>query len=164
MPVYFAQVGEGGPVKIGFTLHAPKRRVTELQISNHEKIKLLRTIDGGVEMERYLHKRFAANRIRGEWFRFSEEMLTDNLPPSTEIPKIIRARMPPRDPALLRAILAAGGVSALSRALGLTVQTVSQWNDCPAERAIAIEAITGGEVTKYELVPSVFGPPPKDAA
>ena len=71
---------------------------------------------------------------------------------------------PERDSALSRAILAAGGVSALSRALGLTVQAVSQWNDCPAERAIAIEAITGGKITRYELVPSVFGPPPGELA
>lgn len=67
-----------------------------------------------------------------------------------------------RDPALLRAIKAVGGVSALSRTLGLTVQAVSQWHDCPAERALAVELATGGEVTRYELVPSVFGPPPEE--
>ena len=69
-----------------------------------------------------------------------------------------------RDPALLRAIKAVGGVSALSRALGLTVQAVSQWHDCPAERALAVELATKGKVTRYELVPTVFGPPPKGMA
>ena len=71
---------------------------------------------------------------------------------------------PERDPALMRAILAAGGVTALARALDLTVQAVSQWHDCPAERAIAVETVVGGEVTRYELVPSVFGPPPPEAS
>lgn len=52
-----------------------------------------------------------------------------------------------------RAIEAAGGVSALAKQLGETVQTVSNWKGrgAPANRCAAIEALTG--VGRRELRP-----------
>lgn len=60
-----------------------------------------------------------------------------------------------------RAIEAAGGVIAVSRALGVSAPAVSQWKKtgAPAERCVALEHATAGAVTRYELRPDVFGDP-----
>lgn len=55
----------------------------------------------------------------------------------------------------------------LAAAIGVTPQAVSQWIDrgrVPAERCIAVEIATGGQVTRYELRPDVFGDAPREAA
>lgn len=49
---------------------------------------------------------------------------------------------------------------ALAEACGVKPQAVSQWFACgkaPPGRCLAIEQATGGEVTRYELRPDVFG-------
>lgn len=57
-----------------------------------------------------------------------------------------------------------GGQAALARRLGITPAAVNQWvvgsRPVPAERCRAIEAATGGAVTRYDLRPDVFGEPP----
>src|SRR5260370_6435886 len=64
------------------------------------------------------------------------------------------------NPALLKARAAAGGnYSNLARLLGTTQSAVSQWKKkgrVPLRRALQIEALTGGQVTKEELRPDVF--------
>lgn len=65
-----------------------------------------------------------------------------------------------------KAITHAGGVTALAEKLGVRQSVVSNWKNrgdtprVPAERCIAIENATGGEVTRYDLRPDVFGEPP----
>ena len=56
-----------------------------------------------------------------------------------------------RDEALERAITEAGGVAALARAINVTSQAISQWDRVPAERVIAVEAASGGRVSRHEL-------------
>lgn len=65
-----------------------------------------------------------------------------------------------------RAIKLAGGQSQLSKALKLRSQsTVSQWvtkrRPLPAKHCLKIEFITGGQVTRYQLRPDIFGKAPK---
>jgi DNA-binding transcriptional regulator YdaS (Cro superfamily) len=67
--------------------------------------------------------------------------------------------MPQREIALELAIDAAGGVVELARKLKLKKQAVSQWTRAPAKRVLAIEAATGGVVTRYRLRPDIFGRP-----
>ena len=62
-----------------------------------------------------------------------------------------------RDVALQHAIKVAGGVSALAKTLGINKQAVSSWRRCPPRRATAVEAATGGIVTRERLRPDVFG-------
>ncbi|GAB2507279.1 helix-turn-helix domain-containing protein [Microbulbifer agarilyticus] len=68
--------------------------------------------------------------------------------------------------AIQRAIKAANTTQkGLADALGLKSQgQVSQWvkgvRPIPATHCVAIERITGGAVTRYELRPDVFGPAP----
>lgn len=72
--VYFVQVGDGGPIKIGIT-HDVAQRLAFLQTANPGDLRLLCSIRGGKEVERELHARFAAFRLRGEWFSPALELL-----------------------------------------------------------------------------------------
>lgn len=64
-----------------------------------------------------------------------------------------------RDPALDKAIGAAGGVRALARAVGVSQPAISSWKRVPADRVLTIEALTG--VPRSELRPDLY---PEDAA
>lgn len=68
MSIYFAQAGDGGPIKIGFTGRPMAERAAQLKSSNHEPIKVLAVIEGSRSDEEVLHARFAAHRRTGEWF------------------------------------------------------------------------------------------------
>jgi TorA maturation chaperone TorD len=60
-----------------------------------------------------------------------------------------------RDPGLDEAISAAGGVGALARKIGISQPSVSNWSRIPAERVLAVEAVTG--VNRALLRPDLFG-------
>ena len=60
-----------------------------------------------------------------------------------------------RDPGLDQAISAAGGVGALARKIGISQPSVSNWSRIPAERVLAVEAVTG--VNRAILRPDLFG-------
>lgn len=62
--------------------------------------------------------------------------------------------------ALPRAIEVVGGRVALASALGVTPQAIFLWlkkGRVPVERALAIETLTGGKVTRRDLRPDIFG-------
>lgn len=75
MPVYFVQAEQSKAVKIGWSLNIDNRFI-DLQVSNHETLKIIRTIPGDRGLEKWLHVKFSMDRIRGEWFKFNELMLT----------------------------------------------------------------------------------------
>lgn len=60
--------------------------------------------------------------------------------------------------ALARAKEAAGGPTALGRAIDLTPQAVSLWKEVPAKHVLAVERITG--ISRHELRPDIYGPAP----
>lgn len=55
-----------------------------------------------------------------------------------------------------KAVAAAGGVSRLAEALGVTRSAVSQWPRVPAERVLEVERITG--VPRTVLRPDLYPP------
>lgn len=71
--VYFIQAGEGGPVKIGTALN-PTTRVASLQTGHHAELRLLRTASGRRDIEARLHERFRHIHVRGEWYRWCDEL------------------------------------------------------------------------------------------
>jgi hypothetical protein len=75
MPVYFARSGTDGAVKIGYA-RDPKRRLSLLQTGNPERLVMIRLIAGDLADEAEAHRHFADIRLSGEWFSFTEEMLT----------------------------------------------------------------------------------------
>jgi hypothetical protein len=84
--IYFAQAGDHGPIKIGYTSSAPEERLATLQTGCPSPLRLLGTRHGTGGHERYLHARFASHRLGGEWFSPADELLSficseDELPP-----------------------------------------------------------------------------------
>ena len=59
-----------------------------------------------------------------------------------------------QDSGLAQAIAAAGSVTELAAALGLTVQAVSQWKRVPAERCAVVEEVTG--IERQDLRPDIY--------
>lgn len=118
MAVYFIQAGEAGPVKIG-TADDPTTRLRELQCGNHAVLTIIRTTEGGRSHEAGAHKAFAKQRIRGEWFHFSPDMLT------REIVATVRPQSRPRihDPL----IDALGGTGVLAKHFGFVQAVTSNW-------------------------------------
>jgi TorA maturation chaperone TorD len=65
-----------------------------------------------------------------------------------------------RDAGLELAIKAAGGVGSLARRLGIAQPSVSAWSRIPAERVLAVEALT--QVKRFVLRPDLYGAPEDD--
>jgi TorA maturation chaperone TorD len=59
-----------------------------------------------------------------------------------------------RDQGLEKAIVAAGGVRALARRLGVSQPTISNWKRVPAERVLSVEELTG--IARQELRPDIY--------
>lgn len=56
--------------------------------------------------------------------------------------------------ALKRAINAAGGLAGLAEPLGISIQAISQWDEVPPLRVLAVERISG--VPRHELRPDLY--------
>lgn len=69
---YFIRAGTEGPIKIG-KANSVECRLQALQTAHYEELSVLAVVDD--ETERSAHRRFAADRIRGEWFFPSEPLL-----------------------------------------------------------------------------------------
>lgn len=63
-----------------------------------------------------------------------------------------------RNPHVARAAALLGGMQKLADALGITRAAIYQWDtgEVPPKRAIEIERVTAGEVTRQQLAPSIF--------
>ena len=72
--VYFAQGAISQLIKIGTTTNL-KKRLQALRTGSPEPLVLLGAIPGGDQEERELHQRFSSQRINGEWFSPSPELL-----------------------------------------------------------------------------------------
>ena len=72
--VYFI-AAENDAVKIGYVGWDVWGRLRSLGNSHYRELRLLGVMEGGRELERSLHARFADERIRHEWFRPSPRLL-----------------------------------------------------------------------------------------
>lgn len=79
MSIYMAMDDNTGTVKIGFSKNVDDR-INQLQTGCSGNLRVLRVLDGDQSTERWLHKRFNLYRVRGEWFRFHDDMLSINPP------------------------------------------------------------------------------------
>ncbi len=77
MTVYFARAGDA--VKIGMAKSVASR-LRSLQTGCAQPLSLIREVDGGASVERWLHGQFRHLRMVGEWFRFDPTMLTIDPP------------------------------------------------------------------------------------
>lgn len=67
--VYFVQLGDSGPVKIG-TARDVRQRIASLQCGTIETLTLLAVVPGARDVEKKMHDQFEKYRLRGEWFEF----------------------------------------------------------------------------------------------
>jgi hypothetical protein len=72
--IYFVQAVGGGPIKIGRTSQLD-RRLAAFATANHAPMVLLATEPGAWEREQVLHRKFRADRLKGEWFSPSTSLL-----------------------------------------------------------------------------------------
>lgn len=72
--VYCVQRGETGSIKIGFTT-TPFRRIPALDTASDVELRVLAFVPGGRALERALHRQFAEDRLRREWFKPSPRLL-----------------------------------------------------------------------------------------
>lgn len=69
--------------------------------------------------------------------------------------------MTDRKEALKRAIDAVGGLAGLADPLGISSQAVSQWDEVPPLRVLAVERVSG--VSRHELRPDLYPREPVEA-
>lgn len=72
--VYFVQGTISGLIKIGTTTNL-KKRLQALRTGSAEPLVLLGAIPGGDREEQAFHARFGSQRVQGEWFSPSPELL-----------------------------------------------------------------------------------------
>lgn len=65
--IYFIEMGDGGPIKIGYAAD-PDKRLKQLQVGCPVELHLIGEMRGSREDEQALHVRFDAGRGSGEWF------------------------------------------------------------------------------------------------
>lgn len=73
--VYFIQQKNGGPIKIGSSVH-PLLRLKQIRAHSPVEVELIAAIEGSAKLERELHAKFADNRLHGEWFTSTEELVS----------------------------------------------------------------------------------------
>lgn len=74
--VYFLTAAAPGfPIKIGFTSKPGQMRSKGIQTGCPYRIVVLGMFAGGYSDENKLHRRFAAQRLEGEWFARSDELM-----------------------------------------------------------------------------------------
>lgn len=119
--VYFLRIGDGGPIKVGFTRGNPSGRIAQLQLACPWKLQIIGFLAGSKHYERALHERLAAYRMMGEWFE-----------PASDVVRLIDQVLSPcfrweqldlSD--LDRAIMHAGSNFDLEKEIGIGAATIS---------------------------------------
>ena len=153
MPVYLIRAGEHGPVKIGFATSV-RQRFAKMQTDNHEKLSVLRVLDGEKDVEAQLHSRFHALHRRGDWFEFSPDMTGD-----LGLPDFIPKPKPLPSNALARHLVLSGTpVNTFAREIGVSFQAVHRYVNgkrIPTRDVMQrIAEKTGGEVQANDFYES----------
>lgn len=75
---YVYAITDGDAIKIGWTRRPPAGpggRLVQLQTAHPRKLRLLGVVAGALAAEANLHRRFAAYRLHGEWFRYVPDIV-----------------------------------------------------------------------------------------
>lgn len=81
MQTYFIQCGATGHVKIGRS-DEPWKRFSKIQSDTPGELTMLAVVAKGADYEAAMHRMFAADNVRGEWFAMSPSLRAyiDGLP------------------------------------------------------------------------------------
>lgn len=63
-----------GRVKIGIA-YDPEERLKQLQTGSFQRLRILGLLQGGSQLESYLHEKFKYQRLVGEWFEPNMRMI-----------------------------------------------------------------------------------------
>lgn len=74
--LYFMGIEPAGPVKIGITYDIT-RRLRHIQMACPYEVSLIADFPGSRSIEAELHRRFAAHRMKGEWFNRVDEIMDE---------------------------------------------------------------------------------------
>lgn len=89
--IYFLQGNDGGPVKIGRSARDPRWRLDSIQTGYpFGDLRVVGLVLGHRDLERELHGRFDASRLRGEWFQVTADLWRF----ITTLPPILRPEEP----------------------------------------------------------------------
>lgn len=66
--VYFIQLGDAGPIKIGYST-TPVKRLWALQTSHPDTLAIRALLPGPQANEKTLHRFYEREHVRGEWYR-----------------------------------------------------------------------------------------------
>lgn len=72
--VYIIHCKDLNTIKIGYSDN-PFARLAQLQVGNSSELSILSIFKGGREEEEILHKKFASNKVRGEWFALDKHLV-----------------------------------------------------------------------------------------
>lgn len=73
--IYYIACTATERLKIGYTQGEPEVRLKQLQTGSASDLRLIACHHGTLDDERRLHEKFADQRLRGEWFQMSEDLL-----------------------------------------------------------------------------------------
>lgn len=140
-----------GHVKIGWSAD-PVARLLNMQVGTAASLMLLGMISATTDHEREIQQLLQRWHVRGEWFKLEGAVLAfvEMLPK----PRVFIETPTVAAQALKKAIVLAGGASALARSLGISGPAVMQWTEVPIARALAVGRLTG--VPIHELRPDLY--------
>lgn len=72
--IYLIKCGEINLCKIGYSYNV-RSRLSALQTSTPYDIKVVSEIDGDIIYEKHIHKMFNHLKVRGEWFKYTDEII-----------------------------------------------------------------------------------------
>lgn len=136
--VYFLRAGDDGPIKIGFTSGPVAKRIGEIQVGCPWPLCLIGTVHGERQHETWLHRRFRAISLSGEWFSPSADLLAaieQMVAPGFAWPEDLSVQRPaaPAAPQSLSTpaeiIKFAGGPTVLAEAYGgaVSLDAIYKW-------------------------------------
>lgn len=76
--IYFILARRSGLVKIGWSI-SPDLRIEALQTGSPEPLSIAHVMPGTGQLEKFLHRKYAAYRSHGEWYRLEGELAADLL-------------------------------------------------------------------------------------
>lgn len=155
MSVYFILAADSRRVKIGFTAGTSQRRLSKMQTDNHERLAVIRWLQGNEQTEGLLQNRYAHLRLHGDWFAFCETMLGDVGVPDE--PQAVRTDSSPFAQIALRRHLFENKISfpTFAETIGVSVQAVHRYvsgERVPRHEVMErIATATGGRVQPNDM-------------
>lgn len=149
-----------GFFKVGYSA-TPRKRLTMLRTSTHEALTLVGVIPGTIEHEKAIHTLLAPWRVEREWFKPCRA-IGHLIAMSRPVPPTSWSKTENLVAEIIRQL---GGATKAATLLDTAPSVVLNWrkrNSIPADRAIAVEGLTG--ISRHTLRPDIFGKADEAAA